>query len=146
MEILESLYNLKDIGKHLTDSVCQGKSQKGNNNDNKLANDLYEINEFLMNERSSAIDATDNYQKIDDLDDQDSLKDGDFEENLHVSVEHDDIQIPISQLNDTTDFYDMFGPEVSAREYMISPVTSITMIQPKANEDNYEQKVRNNQC
>lgn len=144
MEILESLHNLKDIGKHLTDSVFQGKSSHKANND-KLANDLFEINEFLMNERSSAIDATDTYQKIDD-DDQDSLKDGDFDENLHVSVEHDDIQIPVSQMNDndTNNFNDTFGMQVSAREFMISPVTSITMI-TKDNDDN-KSKVRNNQC
>lgn len=126
LEILESLHNLKDIGKHLTESVYN-KTHKSTSSEygNKLKNDLKEINEFLINnERSSIVDDTNQFIHRINEDDEDSLKDGDGDLD---GLSDNDIQIPIESKINENDNNDE-RENLFETKMMLSPTTSISMM------------------
>jgi hypothetical protein len=123
LEILESLHNLKDIGKHLTESVYS-KNPRANVSEygSKLRNDLLEINEFLVNnERSSVVEETNGGE-----DEEDSLRDGDG--GLDALSDSDDVEIPIeSRCRDAEMKGRDEGEGLFETRMVLSPTTSITI-------------------
>ena len=133
MEILASLSNIRtDIGKHLTESLCHKPDTASPiANNMKMANDLYEINEFLMQERSSNMDLSENCNQDDD---QDSLH-GCFFDTFEAHSEHLDqntaIAITIERDQGASSQRPMNtfngDDKLKYTTYVVSPTTSIVL-------------------